>query len=171
MLETGNETMKQPRMTLRISDTSLAFAIADKTAVKGVAHETYTVRSGISIAANLREAFRQSQLLSHPTGRAQVMLSAPTMLVPVEEFDETKAETLYRYSFAAQANTEVICSVLPQLNAVAIMAINRDLMRSSTTIMPTSSTCLSSNPCGAICTVAPRLISVAAFMPTSTMAV
>ena len=100
-------------MTLRISDTSLAFAIADKTAVKGVAYETYTVRSGISIAANLREAFRQSQLLSHPTGRAQVMLSAPTMIVPVEEFD--------------QANTEVICSVLPQLNAVAIMAINRDL--------------------------------------------
>ena len=114
-------------MTLRISDTSLAFAIADKTAVKGVAYETYTVRSGISIAANLREAFRQSQLLSHPTGRAQVMLSAPTMIVPVEEFDEAKAETLYRYSFAAQANTEVICSVLPQLNAVAIMAINRDL--------------------------------------------
>ena len=30
--------MKQPRMTLRISDTSLAFAIADKTAVKGVAY-------------------------------------------------------------------------------------------------------------------------------------
>ena len=114
-------------MTLRISDTSLAFAIADKTAVKGVAYETYTVRSGISIAANLREAFRQSQLLSHPTGRAQVMLSAPTMIVPVEEFDEAKAETLYRFSFAAQANTEVICSVLPQLNAVAIMAINRDL--------------------------------------------
>ena len=78
-------------MTLRISDTSLAFAIADKTAVKGVAYETYTVRSGISIAANLREAFRQSQLLSHPTGRAQVMLSAPTMIVPVEEFDEAKA--------------------------------------------------------------------------------
>ena len=50
-------------MTLRISDTSLAFAIADKTAVKGVAYETYTVRSGISIAANLREAFRQSQLV------------------------------------------------------------------------------------------------------------
>ena len=91
--------MKQPRMTLRISDTSLAFAIADKTAVKGVAYETYTVRSGISIAANLREAFRQSQLLSHPTGRAQVMLSAPTMIVPVEEFDEAKAETLY-YHFS-----------------------------------------------------------------------
>ncbi len=128
MLETGNEITIQPRITLRIGNHSLAFAVADKTAVKGVAYETYTVKSGFSIAANLREAFRQSALLSREEyKRAQVMLAAPSMLVPIEEFDEDKNDALYRYTFVTQPNTTVIHCVLPQQNAVAIMGINKDL--------------------------------------------
>ena len=128
MLETGNEITKQPRITLRIGNNSLTFAVADKTAVKGIAYENYTVKSGFSIAANLREAFQQSSLLTQEEyNRAQVMLAAPSMLVPIEEFDEDQIETLYRYTFATRSNTTVIRSVLPHQNAVALMAINTDL--------------------------------------------
>ncbi len=128
MLETGNETTRQPRITLRIGYKSLAFAVADNTAIKGVAYETYTVKSGFSIAANLREAFRQSALLTRKGyDRAQVMLAAPTMLVPIEEFNEEQAEAMFRYTFVTQPNTTVIHCVLPQQNAVVLMAINTDL--------------------------------------------
>lgn len=128
MLETGNEITRQPRITLRIGNHSLAFAVADKTAVKGIAYENYTVKSGISIAANIREAFRESSILSREEyKRAQVMLATPSMLVPIEEYDEDQKETLYRYTFASQPNTEILHCVLPYQNAVVLMPINKDL--------------------------------------------
>ena len=84
MQETGNDTARQPRMTLRISNHSMAFAMADSLAVKGVAFEPYTAKSGISTAANLREALRSSALLGRECARAQVLIDAPTLLVPIE---------------------------------------------------------------------------------------
>lgn len=127
MQETGNDIQKQPRMTIRVGDHSLEFALADKASKRGLLFESYTVKSSFSIAANLREAFRQSMLLARPCQRAQIMVAAPTMLVPIEEFDEQQAEVAYRYSFICSANIVVVHTVLPLLNAVAVFSMNKDL--------------------------------------------
>jgi hypothetical protein len=114
-------------MTIRVSKGSLLFAIADKGSQEQVAFSAYTIRSGVSISANLREAFKTEELLRHPTSRARVLVNAPVLLLPIEEYDEENIETLYRHSYPDTEGCAVMSNVLPDLNAVALFAVNSDL--------------------------------------------
>ena len=63
---------KTPRKTIRVAKNSLAFAIVDERAEAGVNYEPYITKSGISLPANLREAFKTAELLLHDNQRAFV---------------------------------------------------------------------------------------------------
>ena len=86
--ETVNKPIASPRVTLRIARSSMSFAIVESTAINGLAYDPYVVRSGMSMAANLREAFTNSPILSQGFQRAQVLIDTPVMLIPLDEFDE-----------------------------------------------------------------------------------
>lgn len=127
MQETGNNIIQQKRITLRITKTNLSFAAVDNTAPEGLRYEPYIVRSGISMPANLREAFIGDNMLSSDYKRAQVLIDSKVLMVPVEEFNEENKEELYRHAFTDVKNDYVLHSVLPGENAVAIFSINKDL--------------------------------------------
>lgn len=114
------------RLTIRIGRSTLAFARSTD-AGKDIVYEPYVVRSGISMAANLREAFKKSDLLLDLPQRVRVLLDTDVLLVPVELFSEDTMETMMHHAFPATASEAVCHNVLPDLNAVAVFAINRDL--------------------------------------------
>ena len=78
------------------------------------------------MAANLREAFRESELLGRGYERAVVLTDAPVLMVPVDEFREESKETLYRHAFSGAEGDVVLYNVLPALHAVAVFAVNKD---------------------------------------------
>ncbi|WP_311441700.1 DUF3822 family protein [Hoylesella enoeca] len=128
MQETGNNRIvKQPRITLRITENALSFAVVDTSVDAQVVFEPYIIKSGISMAANLREAFKTSELLSYDTSRAQVLLDTPVLLIPLEEFDETTSAQLYHHTFHGFEGDVILHNVLANLNAVAVFSINKDL--------------------------------------------
>ncbi len=114
-------------MTIRVSKGSLAFAIANPQASGQVDFMPYTAKSGVSMAANLREAFKTTDLLRYDTRRAQVLIDSPVLLVPIEEYKEDDNELLYKHCFPSTEGSTVIANVLPDLNAVALFAVNKDL--------------------------------------------
>lgn len=115
------------RLNMRISRNTMAFAVSDHTAVNQVVFEPYIVKSGISLAANLREAFKDSALLNRGYQRAQVLIDSPVLMIPLQEFDEAAKETLYHHAITGLEGCVVLHSVLPDLNAVAVFSINKDL--------------------------------------------
>lgn len=129
--------MSPSRLYIRASQNTLVFAVADHNADHQVAYEPYIVRSGISLAANLREAFRRSPLLNRGYLRAALVVDAPVLLIPLQEFSEDNVDTLYRHTFpqhvaplthtTTPVATQVLTEVLPNLNAVAAYAVNSDL--------------------------------------------
>ena len=121
------EIKKTARMTIRVSEGSLAFALADKHSVSQIIFKPFTCRSGVSMAANLREAFKSEELLRTPTDRAQVLVDAQVLLVPIEEYRDDVMETLYKHSFPRADGSVIMSNVLPDLNAVALFSVNRDL--------------------------------------------
>lgn len=128
MQETGNSGfIRTPRITLRIGSGTLSFTVVNHNAEPQVIHEPYVSKSGMSVAANLREAFKTSDLLSHDFTRARVLIDAPVLLAPIEEFDENDKELLYRHSVTGHENDVIVHSILPELNSVAVFAVNRDL--------------------------------------------
>lgn len=122
-----NTVLYQERLIVRITRRTLAFAVTDKTADAQVAYEPYTVRSGISMAANLREAFKSTALLQRGYKRVNILVDVAVMLVPIEEFQEEDMQGLYRYTFGLDDGDTVVHQILPDLNAVAVFPINKDI--------------------------------------------
>ena len=74
------------RITLRISYNSLTLAVPNGDSESQIDFEPYIVKSGISMAANLRGAFKEAELLTRGYSHATVLIDSPVILVPVEEF-------------------------------------------------------------------------------------
>ena len=124
--------VKSEKVYIRIGRNSLSFTAfdVDNTACP-LRFEPYVVKGGISMPANLREAFKRADLMASDSHiqQAQVLVDTPSMLVPIEQFDEPLIETLFNHSFPAKDEERriVLYNVLPTLNAVCIFAVNKDL--------------------------------------------
>lgn len=91
-------------------------------------YEPVVVKSGVSMAANLREAFKNSELLQQAAnGRLRVLLDSNVLMVPVEIFSEQSMEEMYCHAYPQQEKDITLYNVLPDLNAVAVFAMNKDL--------------------------------------------
>lgn len=121
--------MDKRKMTIRIGKNTLSFAMLDTVnKEQPVVYEPYIVKGGISMAANLREAFKTADLMVVDTRRVQVLLDTPSMLVPIEQFEEENLEAMFNHVFpASQEPRVVLFNVLPDLKSVCLFAINKDL--------------------------------------------
>ena len=89
MQATGNNNttkLLQTRLTIRAGKNSLSFSVAE--GERQVTYEPYAMKSGVSMAANLRQAFKESELLLRGYRKARLFIDTPVLLVPVDEFDE-----------------------------------------------------------------------------------
>ena len=123
MPETNNN---RKWLTMRIGRGTLAFATTTDDG-SGIVYEPYVVKSGISMAANLREAFKKADLLLEPPMRVRVMTDTDVLMVPVDMFSEDTIDQMYYHAFPQTAQNAVYHNVLPDLNAVAVFSMNRDL--------------------------------------------
>lgn len=115
------------RMTIRVAHGALAFAMPDPTEAAQITFQPYITKSGVSLAANLREAFKTVELLQKPTPRVRVLVDSPALIVPIEEYKAEDSELLFRHSFPDVEGCTVVSNVLPDLSSVALFALNRDL--------------------------------------------
>ena len=114
------------RLTIRIGRNTLSFVMPLEEQ-QNIIYEPFVVKSGISMAANLREAFRQADLLLQAPPRVRVSIDSDVLLVPVETFNEKDIEALHAHAFPRQEHDAVYYNVLPDLNAVAVFSMNKDL--------------------------------------------
>lgn len=127
MQATGNQQKwQQARLTIRVSKYSLSFSVVDRETEQQVIYEPYPVKSGVSLAANLRQAFKESDLLMRGYSKVRVYIDSPVLIVPIEEFNEEDVETLYRHAFTGHDSDAILYRVQPALNIVAVFSINKD---------------------------------------------
>ena len=79
----NNKNWQQARLTIRVSNNTLSFSVVDREAEHQVIYEPYTVKSGVSMAANLRQAFKESDLLQRGYSKVRVYIDTPVLIVPV----------------------------------------------------------------------------------------
>ena len=123
----NNISDKKLRLTIRFSRNNMAFAVGDPQENGMLVYEPYEMNMGISVAANLREAFKVSELLQSGYKRLLAEMDTPVMLMPIADFGTQDIETLYHHTYHRQGNEEILSSILPDLNAIAVFAINKDL--------------------------------------------
>ena len=123
----NNISDKKLRLTIRFSRNNMAFAVGDPQENGMLVYEPYEMNMGISVAANLREAFKVSELLQSGYKRLLAEMDTPVMLMPIDDFGTQDIETLYHHTYHRQGNEEILSSILPDLNAIAVFAIKKDL--------------------------------------------
>ena len=123
------EEIQNRKLIIRIGRNTLSFTLPDPAdKEQPLRHEPYVVKGGISMAANLREALKTASLPSGNLKRVQVVIDTPSMLVPIEQFEEENINDLYAYTFApSQEPRKILFNVLPDLKAVCLFPINKDL--------------------------------------------
>lgn len=121
------KTPQQARLTVRLSRQSLSFSAVDKSVAQQVAFAPYTVRSGMSMAANLRQAVKEEPLLQRGYTKVRALIDAPAMLIPVRLFDEQEAELQYKHTMMGHDGDAILYRVQPSLDAVAVFPVNKDL--------------------------------------------
>lgn len=124
MAETNNFSTQ--RLTIRIGRGTLAMMV-QHTDSDDILYEPYVVRSGVSMAANLREAFKTSDLLLQAPPRVRVLIDSDVLMVPVEQFDEKTMGDMHNHAFPRNEQDALYYNVLPDLNAVAVFNMNKDL--------------------------------------------
>ena len=120
--------MDKGRLTIRIGKNTLSFTTTDATNTEQpITYQPVVVKSGISMAANLREVLKNQQFMTD-SQNCRLLIDSKVLMVPVERFQESDAETLYRHSYPlSEQNSVIYYNILPELNAVAIFCINKDL--------------------------------------------
>ena len=116
------------RIVIRLGRHHLSFSMMEPSQTEApVTYEPYVMKSGISVAANLREALKGAALDRMGIRKALVMVDVPVLLIPIEIFEEGKMDDMYNHSFPHKEQECVLYNVLPDLNAVAVFAINKDV--------------------------------------------
>ncbi len=128
MQATGSKSNNlQARLTIRITNNTLSFSVVDRESERQLIYEPYMVKGGVSMAANLRQAFSESNLLNRGYQKVRVFIGTPILVVPLEEFHEEDIETLYQHAFTGHHSDAILYRVQPSLNMVAVFCINKDL--------------------------------------------
>lgn len=117
------------RLVIRISRQSLSFAAVQPGTETTFLFEPYTVKSGISMAANLREAFRNVDLLARQWDRVMVVVDTEILLIPLDEYQQEDQEILYHHAFTHHQGDKIFSTVLPSLNAVMLYNLNKDIQQ------------------------------------------
>jgi len=112
-------------MTIRVGRGTLSFSMTDEQG--NVDFVPYVVKSGVSMAANLREAFKTCDFLARVPERARVLVDGDVLTVPLNLFEESQAEELFAHSFPDRQQEHVFFDVVSELKAVAISSVNKDL--------------------------------------------
>ena len=132
------------RLIIRITRTTISFT-APNTVIEGQTDfEQYSMKTGISVAANMRQALADCRLLqvhTSPTQNGQTMPSqyhpvfsqvrvyvdTPKILIPAEEFDADAATLIYHHVNNTFENDDVDTVQIPAANVVAAFAVGKDL--------------------------------------------
>lgn len=123
-----SESNTNKKLTIRVGRNTLSFTTTDVTnREQPIVYQPYIVKTGVSMAANLREAFKTTDVLASGIQRVRVLIDGPVLLVPVEQFLEAEEEMLFGHSFPDSTQLAVTHNVIPSLNAVAVFGINKDL--------------------------------------------
>ena len=119
--------LKDKSVIIRAGQGTLSFLTPEKDGSYG--YHPYPVKSSMSVAANLRTAFKEEAYLADCGRKAVLLVPSPVLLVPEEEYNhsENEDELLFSSVITGHKGDVKVARVMEELNAVAIFPVNSDL--------------------------------------------
>lgn len=123
------ENNSNKTLTIRAGQGTLSFLV--RSVDNAFRFIPYQVKSEMSLAANLREAYRTLPELTDGVNSAILMVSTPIVLIPQDEYDaaggDFDTEAVYSSVMTGHKGDEKIVKPMTDFNAVGIFTVNSDL--------------------------------------------
>ena len=122
---TNNIPHKGMELVIRIADESLLFARKNNSGGR-VECERYALNGSVSMAANMREAFRTLDFVRGIDGKVSVLVDSNVLLVPESEFNAEQIDVLYDYAFSEGESGARAYDELSELSTMAIYSLDKE---------------------------------------------
>lgn len=117
---------KQYTLSIRLSTDGFSFSIYNPIHDDSLSVIDKEIDPALSLTANLKTVFHESDFLCHDFKRVNVMMTGKRFtIVPLELFDEEQAEFLFYHNHQKRENETVICNILKKNNVTIIFGLDK----------------------------------------------
>lgn len=117
---------KQYTLSIRLSTDGFSFSIYNPIHDDPLSVIEKEVDASLSLTANLKNVFHESDFLSYSYKRVNIMMAGRRFtIVPLDLFEEEQAELLFYYNHPKKENETVTYNVLTKNNAAVIFGIDK----------------------------------------------
>ena len=131
MPETGNNKIdysksEQYTLSIRLSTDGFSFSIYNPIYESSLSFFEKEINPSLSLTANLKQVFRETELLTLPYKRINILMASNRFTpVPSELFDDEQTETLFYHNHPKKENETVLYNVLPRNNITIIFGMDK----------------------------------------------
>ena len=117
---------KQYTLSIRLSTDGFSFSIYNPIHDNSLSIIEKEIEPSLSLTANLKTVFHESDFLSHPYKRVNIMMAGKRFtIVPLELFEEEQAELLFYHNHQKRENETIFYNILQKNNVVVIFGIDK----------------------------------------------
>ncbi|NDV81800.1 DUF3822 family protein [Bacteroides sp. 51] len=115
-------------LSIRLSTDGFSFSIYNPIRDCFVLTRQRDIEAGLSITANIKQAFKELDFLSYTYKQVNVSLvSKRFTLIPLELFAEDQVNTYFYYNFSLKENEVILHDILSKNGTVILYALDRSL--------------------------------------------
>ncbi len=117
---------KQYTLSIRLSTDGFSFSIYNPIHDDSLSIIEKEIDPSLSLTANLKTVFHESEFLNHPYKRVNIMIADKRFtIVPLELFEEEQAELLFYHNHQKRENEAVHHNILQKNNVVIVFGIDK----------------------------------------------
>ncbi len=128
MQETGNNQIQNKSLSIRICAGGLSFCVYTPTDKSPYKYVEYRIKPTISLAANLKEALQNEDILKAPYKRVNILITNMHFtVVPTMAFNSDNIEDIYKYNFPKDKANHVSFNVLRRSGIAIIFGFDKNV--------------------------------------------
>ena len=127
MIETTDfSKSEQYTLSIRLSTDGFSFSIFNPLGEGKFSFHEHGVDDSLSLTANLKQAFRETDWLKNPFRRINVLMAGKRFtFIPLEFFEDEQAETVFYHNHSRQDNELVQYNILHKNNIVVLFGMDK----------------------------------------------
>ncbi len=130
---------EQYTLSIRLSTDGFSFSIYNPIHDNEFYFVPKEIKPSVSLAANVKEIFKESEFLNHPYKRENVLyISKRFTLIPFELYEDDDIESIFYQNHPKQENEIVLCNILKKSGIALVYAVDKSVYQQITEIFPTA---------------------------------
>ena len=130
---------EQYTLSIRLSTDGFSFSIYNPIHDNEFYFIPKEIKPSVSLAANVKDIFKESDFLNHPYKRVNVLyISKRFTLIPFELYEDDDIESIFYQNHPKQDNEVILCNILKMSGITVVYSVDKSVYQQITEVFPTA---------------------------------